>query len=244
MITHLIRKSKKTYYLDYFTEHNNNIKKTWDGIRQLVSINKRKSVSIKFLNENNSNITDNKIMANTFNDFFSNIGNSIEQKIPKSQRCFSSYLNTPINNNFNLQPCNEIEIRNIISRLGSNKASGPNSIPTNLLKEFSEFLVHPLKIIINKSLTEGTFPSLFKVAQICPIYKKSDKSKCVNYRPISLLSNLSKIFERIMYNRIETYLEKSDILYDHQFGFRKSFSTEHAIMSITEQFRSTFRKKS
>ena len=244
MIIHLIRKNKKKYYLDYFTEHNTNIKKTWDGIRQLVSINKRKSFKIKLLNENNSNITDNKIMANTFNDFFSNIGNTIEQKIPKSQKCFSNYLDTPINNNLHIQPCNEIEILNIISKLGSNKASGPNSIPTNLLKEFSTLLAYPIKIIINKSLTEGTFPSLFKVAQICPIYKKSDKSKCVNYRPISLLSNLSKVFERIMYNRIEKYLETANILYDHQFGFRKSFSTEHALMSITEQIKSNFRKKS
>ena len=96
---------------------------------------------------------------------------------------------------------------------------------------------------MNKSLEEGAFPTLLKTAAVCPIYKKSDKTKCVNYRPISLLSNLSKIFERIMYNRLERYLERNNILYKHQFGFRKSFSTEHALMSITEEIKSNFRMK-
>lgn len=126
-------------------------------------------------------------------------------------------------------PCDESEIATIISNFGLKKASGPNSIPNNLLKEFSSFLTYPIKILVNKSLSEGTFPTLLKTAQVCPIYKKSDKTKCINYRPISLLSNLSKIFERIMYNRLERYLERNNMIYNHQFGFRRSYSTEHAL---------------
>ena len=244
MIISLIRKSKRKYYIDFFTEHNSDIKKTWEGIRQLVNINKKKSMSIKLINENNKPITDHKEMANVFNNFYSNLGSSIEQKIPKSQKSFSSYLNTPINSTFNATLCEETEIAAIISNFGLKKASGPNSFPTNILKEFSAQLIYPLKLIVNKSLTEGTFPTLLKTAQVCPIYKKSDKTKCVNYRPISLLSNLSKIFERVMYNRLESYLERNSILYNHQFGFRKSYSTEHALMSITEQIKSNFRMKS
>ena len=126
-----------------------------------------------------------------------------------------SYLNSPINHTFELTPCSELEILEIISSFGINKASGPNSIPSNLMKEFNAYLVEPLKLIINKSLTEGTFPSILKTAHICPIYKKSDKTKCVNYRPISLLSNISKIFERIMHNRLESYLESHNIVFKH-----------------------------
>ena len=131
----------------------------------------------------------------------------------------------------------------IIADFGVNKSSGPNSIPTNLLKEFSPQFIPPIKTLVNKSLTEGTFPSIFKLALICPIYKKSDKTKCVNYRPISLLSNLSKIFERIMYNRLEGYLESNNLIYDFQFGFRKKFSTDHALLSITEQIKNNFQNK-
>ena len=192
------------------------------------------------VNHNNRPITNNKEMSNVFNEFYSELGHNIEQKIPNSNKSFMSYLNSPTNHTFELTACSEPEILEIISSFGINKASGPNSIPTNLLKEFSEYLVKPLALIINKSLTEGTFPSILKTAHICPIYKKSDKTKCVNYRPISLLSNISKIFERIMYNRLESYLESQDIIFKHQFGFRKGYSTEHALMSITEQIKKNF----
>ena len=78
---------------------------------------------------------------------------------------------------------------------------------------------------------------LLRHALVCPFYKKSDKTKCANYRPISLLSNLSKIFERAMYNRIDQFLDENNIFYDLQFGFRKKHSTNHALLSIVEKIR-------
>ena len=88
------------------------------------------------------------------------------------------------------------------------------------------------------SFEEGVFPSLNKEADVCPIFKKFNRKKCENYRAISLLSNISKIFERVMYTRLETFLNLSDILYRFQFGFRKGFSTNHALLSTVEQIRS------
>ena len=243
MIISLTRKSKKKYYSDYFTEYNTNIKKTWEGIRQLININKKKSISIRYINHENLSTSDNKEMANAFNSFYANIGNSIENKIPNSQTNFTHYLNQPVTSTFTPTLCTDSEIKAIIADFGVNKSSGPNSIPTNLLKEFSSLFIPPIKTLVNKSLYEGTFPSIFKLALICPIYKKSDKTKCVNYRPISLLSNLSKIFERIMYNRLEGYLEHNKLIYDLQFGFRKKFSTDHALLSITEQIKNNFQNK-
>ena len=181
MIISLIRKSKRKYYFDFFTEHNTNVKKTWEGILQLVNVNKKKSVNIKLIYENSNPITDNKGMANAFNSFYSNLGNSIEQKIPKGRRSFSSYLDIPINSNFHALPCDESEIASIISNIGIKKASGPNSIPTHLLKEFSTLLIYPIKILVNKSLTEGTFPSLLKTAQVCPMRWKSSHFQTTNY---------------------------------------------------------------
>ena len=78
----------------------------------------------------------------------------------------------------------------------TSKACGPNSIPTNILKNNIVDLAEPLEIILNMSLNEGVFPQLMKLGNVCPIFKKSDKNKCENYRSISLLSNLSKNFER------------------------------------------------
>ena len=74
------------------------------------------------------------------------------------------------------------------------KATEPNIIPTSILKSNIDQLIDPITSIVNKSLAEGTFPDLLKLASLCPIYKKNDRTKCANYRPISLLSNISKNF--------------------------------------------------
>ena len=131
----------------------------------------------------------------------------------------------------------ENEIKCFIDKLDISKASGPFSIPLNVLKTQSEILLAPLTTIVNKSLNEGIFPSLLKYATVIPIFKKKDKNKCVNYRPISILSNISKIFERAMYARIELFMDEFKIIYSKQFGFRKKHSTNHALLSIIEQIK-------
>ena len=122
------------------------------------------------------------------------------------------------------------------------KACGPNSIPTNLLNEFPESLIGPLNSIINMSLIEGVFPNINKEADVRPSYKKCDRTRCENYRPISLLSNVSKIFEHIMYSQLEDFLTSTAVLYKFQFGFRKQYSTNHALLSIVEKIRSALDK--
>ena len=151
---------------------------------------------------------------------------------------FKSYLGEANVNSLFLRPCNQSEISDVITTFNNSKACGPFSIPTKILKEFAPYLTEPITEIVNKSLVKGTFPEMLKTAMVCPIYKKNDKTKCANYRPISLLSNISKIFERVMCNRIETFLTDFDIIYKLQFGFRKKYSTNHALLSIVEQIRS------
>ena len=236
-VTSQLRKAKKAYYTQFFNENANNVKETWKGIRNLINVSKKSSTHINHLLDNGKNITDPVEMANTINKFYVNIGKSVEQKIPRKETQFSHYLNSKNNYNIVLHPCTEDEVRKYISTLPVSKASGPNSIPISILKTNIDQLVNPLISILNKSLAEGTFPDLLKSASVCPIYKKGDKSQCANYRPISLLSNLSKIFERTMYNRIEQFLSTFETIYKLQFGFRKRHSTEHALLNIIEKIR-------
>ena len=169
------------------------------------------------------------------NYFFVNIGSSVEAKIPKSHKHFSSFLGSENKKSIFFKPCTPTEIWTIINNMKSTKSCGPNSISVNLLIEFSHILVHPLASIINLSLTQGVFPSLNKEADVCPIHKKGDKCKCENYRPISLLPNISKIFERVMFTRLGNFLNISEIMYKFQFGFRKNYLTNHALLSIVGQ---------
>ena len=92
--------------------------------------------------------------------------------------------------------------------------------------------------LINTSFTTGIFPSALKVANIIPIHKKGDKLDCNNYRPISLLCNISEMFEKMMHIRLTSFLNKNKVLSGLQFGFRNKHSTKYALISLTEMIRS------
>ena len=180
---------------------------------------------------------DNTAMAESFNDFFVYIGNMVEDKIPIGKTSFRSYLKNKNVETLFLNPVDDIEVESMIINSKSNKACGPNSIPNRILKSYKNYLIRPITHLINLSFSQGNFPSLMKLANVCPIFKKKDKNLCENYRPISLLSNLSKLFERAIHNRIYEFLKTSDVLYDLQFGFRKRYSTNHALLSIVAGIR-------
>ena len=97
--------------------------------------------------------------------------------------------------------------------------------------------VLPLKLAINQSFAEGKFPDLLKITKVCPVFKKGEKNLRENYRPISLLANLSKIFEHAMHTRLYAFLEDFDAFYDLQYGFRNKNSTDHAFWSIVKEIR-------
>ena len=243
LITTLLRQSKGDYYQSFFEEHKSNVKKTWEGIRNIINISKKDRVIPTHVIYKNKLSDTKEEMAESFNDFFINIGNMVEEKIPKGKAKFSDYLKERNLKKMFLDPVDEMEIASMISQLKPSKICGPNSIPTKILKNNANVLTEPLKHLLNLSFAEGHFPNLLKMAEVCPIFKKKDKSKCENYRPISLLSNLSKLFERAMHTRMYEFLEKYDAFYELQFGFRKKYSTNHALLSIVEGIRQSLDNK-
>ena len=127
------------------------------------------------------------------------------------------------------------EVEDIIKDFDTSKGVGPNSIPPKILKQISHLISKPLSDIFNKSFRTGVFPGLLKISKINPIHKKDSKLIISNYRPISLLSNLNKIIEKLMFKRLYAFLEQYKCIYDLQFGFRKNHSTNHAIISIIQK---------
>ena len=239
----LNRTSKREFYATFFEENKTNLKRTWEGIRDIVNLSKKSKISITSLNykgELKSNPDD---MTKALNDFFVNIGNMVEQKIPQGNKHYVSYMDERVLNSFFIAPVETNEIIDMINKLNTNKACGPNSIPSKILKNHSNILADPVKILLNRSIIDGNFPEMLKKADVCPIYKKNDKTKCENYRPISLLSNLSKLYERAMHTRIYEFLEASNVFYNFQFGFRKKYSTNHALLSIVEEIRENLDNK-
>ena len=127
---------------------------------------------------------------------------------------------------------NEEEVSNIIKKL-KNKGGRVDQIHASVLKHASNFIVEPLVHIINLSFTTGVFPSQLKKADIVPKHKSGSKKEVVNYSPISLISNIAKIIEKVMHSRILSFFEKHKLLSKYQFGFRKGIGKKDALASIT-----------
>ena len=91
--------------------------------------------------------------------------------------------------------------------------------------------------LFNLSFTTGVFPSALKTEKVVPVFEKDSKLYYSNYRPISLLSNIENIFEKLMQKRLYTFLNKNNVIYNLQFGFRQQYSTSHTLINITENIR-------
>ena len=118
-----------------------------------------------------------------------------------------------------------------------NKSRGPNSIPYKILNLLKKDISKQLAELFNLSLSSSVFPSLLQIAKVAPVHKKDSKLDYRNYRPISLLSDIEKILEKLMYKRVYQFLTENNIIYDLQFGFRQNFSTAHALINLTENIR-------
>ena len=102
-----------------------------------------------------------------------------------------------------------------------------------IVKLLRKDIFSQLNDIFNLSVTTGVFSTSLKATKVIPGHKKECKLDFSNYRPISLLSNLGKTFEKLMHNRLNKFLENNDIIYPLQFGFRKNDSTTHALIHLT-----------
>ena len=242
MLSTLMKKSKKNYYNHYFKNNWDNIKNTWKGIKSILNINNTQSNIPKILVSNNTASAEPIEIVNIFNNFFTSIAAKTKESIKYSHKHFSNFLKNRSDDSFFLSPTDKYEIINIISSLDPMKSTGPNSIPTKILKLLKNDISAQLFDIFNVSFSTGVFPTILKIAKVVPIHKKQSKLAYSNYRPISLLSNLEKILEKLMYSRIFKFLNDSNSIYPLQFGFRQKYSTTHALISLTEDIRKNLDK--
>ena len=207
------------YFSSYFNENKNNISNLWKGIKSLITIKSKTSSSCMTLSNGTTQISDPIEVAKIFNNFFVDIGPKLAKTISNSKCLFSNFLKNSSLNSFYLKPTDEDEISKIISSLNNNKSLGPCSVPDFILKDNINIISKPISALINQSFQQGILPELLKTAQVIPVYKKGDSTICSNYRPISLLSIFSKIFEKCMYSRIYAFLTKYNLIYKRQVDF-------------------------
>ena len=238
-----LNKSKKEYYSQYFEDNKTNSKKTWEGIRAIININKSKFKCITQLNVNDKIIDNPKEIVESLNDFFVNVGPNTEKNIPRNPVGKpENYLLNKNQTEFVIANIDKDEVMKIINELES-KSTGPHSIPVNLLKLAADLIIEPLCEIITNSFSSGIFPDALKICKVVPIHKGESTQELNNYRPISLLSIFDKIIEKLMHKQLYNFLNAHDILFNNQFGFRKNNSTSFALIQITEKIKESIEKK-
>ena len=171
-----------------------------------------------------------KSLLNTFPELERNM----LKKIPKPNKDIKHYLKLIQENvkTMYMTPTTKYEIEKLIGGLENKTSSGHDHVSNILLKKLKKSLLVPLEIIFNLSISEGVFPHLMKSADVIPLYKAKERHSVTNYRPISLLTTLSKILEKIIYKRTYTFLHNSGQFYQSQYGFRTGHSCETAIAEL------------
>ena len=234
LLLSLLRKSKNFYYKNFFETNSSNLQKVWKGINEIVNRKSKKDLEPKIIIHNGKEIKNDKEIAKTFNDFYGSVAEKLKQKIPQSNTSFKDYLKTPTLDSFFLAPTTPLDVYKIIQGFNENKAVGQNSIPSKILKLIAPRAGIVLSHIFNECFDKSEYPECLKKAIIKPLHKKDSKMDVGNYRPISLLSNINKILEKLLHTRLVAFLDKNKIIFDNQFGFRKKHSTNHAIVALTE----------
>lgn len=185
-MTNLLRNTKKEYYCKQFTRTIKNVLNSSPNSRNISKI------------KNHGTATENKqTIAEIFNDFFkTNIGPNLARSIPKAAKSFDCFLNNPNPTTLFMVPTNEQEITEIVKM-----TPGYDDITNKLLKSVIKEIIVPVTHIMNMSMLNGIVPGKMKISKFVPIFKKGDHLERSNYRPISLLTTLSKILEKLIYTQ-------------------------------------------
>ena len=234
----LIKSSKNNYYVNRFNALGNNMRKNWKLLNSLLGKNKDE-IAGEFKIQDQL-ISDPKKICEDFSNYFVSHPQNIHNNITSSNVDYLSYI--PRNHkSWFVTPVTKEEIQKQIMTMKKEGALG--DIPRRVLKMCMDHISEIISDFYNRCITQGKYPDIFKIAQITPVYKKGQKNRIENHRPISILPNLSKIFENIIYSRLSSFFHDCNILTDNQYGYRKHKNTELAIFTLVERLMPAFENK-
>lgn len=223
-------------YDKYVKKHmeNSSIKTIWDNINESYGIKKMKKPLI--IEKNGKLSTNQYDNATLMNNYFLNVA---EEAIP------STFVSVELSNKFStiervkdsifLNPTSPEEIFNIIKNLDSNKAIGDDGINVSTLKTLNIHIAERLSIIINHMFECGSYPDSLKIGIVVPLPKNNNASLLSDFRPITVLTILNKIFEIVLDERLQNFLEKIKIMDPNQYGFVKNSSCESPVMEMNQK---------
>ena len=228
-----LKASKIAYYREKLMNSSNNMKDKWDAIRLIINKKKKNSSYCPINNQTLGNHYSS--MAEKLNSKLKTVPQ--EQIINQPTMEEESLSSSSNNNIFDFKHVSQEDVYETILKLDSSKGSGPDEIHVKVIKEAAGPISSHMSNIFNKCIDEGVYPSNFKFSKCIPIFKGGilDSGDPVNYRPISILNCLNKVFERLLHKQLYNYLEKHELIPNFQYGYRKKHSTCHAVLDFSRQ---------
>lgn len=225
---------KKVANENYINTSSNRSKAVWEIIR---SNNPTKKKS-----------TTEALHANDFNNFFTSIAENIIQSLPVTQSDPLDYLKSFMSGrspgSFCFKEVSFTDVRDIISSMKNSSSKDCYHLNARIIKTIKHIIVVPLTKLINQCIRSNMFPDCLKVARVVPVFKKGLDDDLNNYRPISVIPILGKIFEAALKQQLTNHLERSNLLNSSQFGFRSNLSTTVAIGHLSRFVQRCFEEKS
>lgn len=223
---------KRIYFGNKIIKSSNKNKTVWSIVNQVKG--KQKNRNISEILYKDKVLTDPSEQVSAFGEFLTS---SIHHKINdyfKGQPTANCTVGNHAAQSMFFTPVTEVEIIEVIQKLPNKKSTGYDEIPITIIKESKEIIAPILTHIVNMSVAQGEFPTNLKLGILIPLFKKGDHKIIENYRPIALLSVLSKIIEKAVAIRVEHYLNSFQLISNCQHGFRAGYSTETSTIEYTQ----------
>ena len=236
-LTSLIRTSKRNYFKYKFDICSNDIKSTWKNIN--VLLNKGTCERPIRFELNGEIFSDSTVISNAFCNYFKSVPLDVVDNLKSTNANFYDYLTDSNLCSMFVSPITSDEICSTINSIKS-KSSNINSIPCSIFKLISSHISPVLAGLFNMSIEQGIFPEKFKEARVIPLFKSGKVEDMKNYRPISILPFLAKLFEKIMHSRILKFLNKNKIISSNQYGFQPKRGTTEALINLTNEVNDSF----
>lgn len=222
--THLKKKYKREYYTKQINEYLGDPRKMWSILKDVTNHNYHENITPDIVNEDT---------ANHFNRFFATVGIQVQKML--NIRFELSKLNS--SGIFRFHPETTEKIEKLIARIKPAVATGIDELPAKLIKEATPVIAEDLKDMVNLSYETKTFPEQLKIATVKALHKKGEKNDPAQYRPISILTIISKIFERSAVDQLVTYYDTYSLLNPRQHAYRKYHSTTTSLFELTETIK-------
>ena len=220
-----------------FQKCSGNSSKTWKALNEFFNQTKNKETpKICLKDENNDLQTDPKKVANMLNSHFVQKRVNLASKLPKPHTSIYDSMGPRLEKTISSTPINDTEILNCINDLKAKNEA-------KILKWLAKKLVPILKIIFNRFMEVGKYPNICKLGKVTSLFKGGDKYSKDNFRPITVLSQINHVFEKILKERLTSFLNDINFLTDFQFGFRKKHATSHGITFLNEKILENLQKK-